>query len=218
MERVQAALTALAAFHQRLARHAVEGPSPGLAHRLQELRDLQAGGFDALERILTARREIPGLELVRRWLEQARSLAPILIERTRRQAGSPIPLQPCVRDARPEHFLFEANRLTGLVDFGAMDLDSVAADLSRLLAEWFGPERKPRVEALAAYTAIRPLSSVEVSLIDTYEHATALLIGARWTRWAVLEGRGFDPSGTIQDRIGRSLDRLSRFRELQWST
>ena len=48
-----------------------------------------------------------------------------------------IRLQPALRDARPEHFLFEDDRLSGLVDFGAMGVESVAADLARLIGEWF---------------------------------------------------------------------------------
>ena len=45
-------------------------------------------------------------------------------------------MQPCLRDARPEHFLFVENVLTGLIDFGAMDFETVAGDLARLLGEW----------------------------------------------------------------------------------
>ena len=50
-------------------------------------------------------------------------------------------LQPCLRDARPEHFLFDGDQLSGLVDFGAMAVDSVVGDLARLIGEWLDDDR-----------------------------------------------------------------------------
>ncbi len=46
-----------------------------------------------------------------------------LLDPLRTAAGRVVPLQPCVRDARPEHFLFEGDRVSGLVNFGAMGVE-----------------------------------------------------------------------------------------------
>ena len=80
-----------------------------------------------------------------------------------------MPVQPCLRDARPEHFLFEGNRLSGLIDFGAMGFETVAADLARLLGEWLADYEPLRTEALAAYEQVRPLDPAEKALIAPFE-------------------------------------------------
>ena len=98
-----------------------------------------------------------------RWLGLARAVAPRLLDPLREAAGRPVPLQPCLRDARPEHFLFEGDRVTGLVNFGAMDIDCVAGDLARLMGEWLDGDSTARAEALAAYERIRPLDVDEAA-------------------------------------------------------
>jgi Phosphotransferase enzyme family len=57
-------------------------------------------------------------------------------------AGKSLLCQPCIRDLRHDHFLFNADRLTGLIDFGAANWDNPATDAARLLGElaWDQPE------------------------------------------------------------------------------
>ena len=153
--RLRAGLTALAAFHQVLARHQVRGPSPGLQARFHELNWLTLGGFDVLEGAIDRAPAESGRAPARRWLDLARRAAPRVIPPLRRASARVVALQPCLRDARPEHLLFTGERVTGLVDFGAMAIESVAADLARLLAEWVGADRSARADALDAYSAVR---------------------------------------------------------------
>lgn len=174
--RLPAACAGLAAFHARLVHQRVEGLSPGLAQRAAELRTLLKGGFQAIARRVAATDD----DLGRDWLKHASALAPGLLEAATKAARRSVPLQPCLRDARPDHFLFEGGELTGLIDFGAMGVECVAADLARLLGEWPGPRRSLRGAALTAYESVRPLGSDEMALIDLFERASGLLIGAHW--------------------------------------
>jgi Ser/Thr protein kinase RdoA (MazF antagonist) len=207
--RAQAAFTGLAEFHQRLARSSRTGPSPGLRSRLGELETLVArGGFAAIDE---ASPRDSRHDLARRWRLMAEATAPRLLEEVRRAVGSIVSLQPCLRDARPEHFLFVGDRLTGLVDFGAMDWENVAADLSRLCSEWFDLDRAARSEALTAYTSVRPLEDAEWPLIDVFDHAGAVLGAARWIRWHYLEHRVFDDPAAVDRGLTRAVDRLARF-------
>jgi Ser/Thr protein kinase RdoA (MazF antagonist) len=208
-ERLRAGFAALAAFHQRLAHHQTGGPSPGLARRLLEIEALQRGGFATLERAIQARSAEPEAQPARRWLALAQSLAPEIAERLRRDAARVVTLQPCLRDARPDHLLFEGDRLTGLVDFGAMAVESVACDLARLLAEWVGPDCSARAEALAHYSHVRPLDPRETELIATFESATALLTAAHWARWHFLERRVFDDPSAALHGLECGFDRLA---------
>jgi homoserine kinase type II len=207
---LRAGFAALAAFHQRLRTDRTLGPSPGLQRRLREVEALLGGGFNALERAGTALPNDPCWGLARRWLELARRAAPRLVEPLQRSSTRVVALQPCLRDVRPEHLLFRGDRLTGLVDFGAMAVESVAADLARLLTEWIGPDRVGRAEALKAYAAIRPLDEAETALIDAFDASAALLGAGHWVRWHFVEGRSFDEPGAVERGIARGLERLGR--------
>ena len=207
IERVRAAHAGLAAFHLRLAHHATSGPSPGVRARLDEVERLQRGGFATIGRVLAGAVADRPSELARRWHAVATELAPGVLDRLRRAAGLTVPRQPCLRDARPEHFLFQGNRLTGLVDFGAMADDSVAADLARLNAEWLEREPALRDAALEAYVAIRPLDPSELALIPVLEDASSLLIGGHWVRWHFLERRPFDDPSAVSLGLEKGLER-----------
>ena len=203
--RVFSAFAALGAFHQAMNGPAIVGPSGGIRARLHEVEQLLGGGFDSFALVLDRSRTDPLHDPAARWLEAARGAAPGLVGPLTRACAIQVPIQPCIRDIRPEHILFEENRVTGLVDFGAMDLETVATDLARLLSEWGIDDRVLRRQALDAYHAVRPLSLEESALIKVFEDATALLGGARWIRWRFVEGRVF----VNADSEARALDRLN---------
>jgi homoserine kinase type II len=207
-EHLQAMFAGLATFHARLAVHRSDGTSPGLLSRAKEIDRLILGEFDQLRAAIDRKPADPVSPLGRTWLDRATRLAPRLRLEILRGIDGISPLQPCLRDARPDHFLFEANRLTGLVDFGAMGRETVAADLARLLAEAVGADRPARSEALRAYEAIRPLIEPEARSIERFERANALLGAARWVRWHFVESRKFDePDATLRG-LQRGIQRL----------
>ena len=215
--RLRAAFAGLAAVHQRLACEQVEAVSPGLRKRFGAVTQLIQGGFDTLEAAVQRPRGLgPGdADAAHRWLKLARTVAPLLLDSLLRASALVSRLQPCLRDARAEHFLFEDERLTGLVDFGAMGVDSVAGDLARLIGEWLEGDTRARGDALAAYERIRPLQPAETILIGVFENSADLLIGERWLRWHYLENRRFDDSQAVSKGLGRGLKRLERLaREL----
>jgi len=211
-EHRDAAFAALAALHRRLAEFGQRGPSPGLIDRHQAIRQLIAGGFDLLERACDARHdtESANREPAFRWIKLARLCAPDVETRLRSAVTRIMFLQPCLRDARPEHFLFEGGRLSGLVDFGAMDFETVAADLARLMGEWLEGDSLARRDALAAYEAARPLEPVESAVIDVFECSAAILIGERWARWHYLEDRRFNDPLAVSRGLQKSLARMER--------
>jgi homoserine kinase type II len=207
---IEAGFAGLAAFHQMLARSATEAVSPGLVARLGEVEFWITQGFSRLERILDAVPQDPVQSLARRWLALARRIAPnvhgMLIEATRTR----VLIQPCLRDARPEHLLFQNGRLTGLVDFGAMGIESVAADLARLMAEWLEDLPDERRAGMEAYSAIRPLAVGELGLIPVFERSSALLGGGRWASWHFTEGRPFHDPEAVPRGLEKGLQRLIR--------
>jgi Ser/Thr protein kinase RdoA (MazF antagonist) len=207
--RVRAAFAGLAAFHGIFTDERRARTSPGLVSRLEEIEGLLAGGFERLhDRVLRAGGDA-AVPAALRWLALARRQAPRARDDLRGFATCAVAVQPCLRDARPEHFLFEGDRLTGLVDYGAMGIECVAADLARLLAEWLD-DRAGWTEALAAYVRVRPLDLDESRLIGPFARSAALLGGARWVRWHFLEGRTFERPEAVLEGIERGVDRLAR--------
>jgi homoserine kinase type II len=206
---LRSGLAALAAFHQALATNQTWGPSPAVQARRLEIEVLLQDGFDVVKRALDrAPTDLVGIS-ARRWLERARPLARQLVAPLRRAAEREVRLQPCLRDARPEHLLFRGDRVTGLIDFGAMAVENVAADLARLLGEWIGPDRVERATALEAYCSIRPLEPFELTLMDVIAGSTALLGAGHWVRWHFLERRRFQDPTAVEHGIARGLQRLS---------
>jgi homoserine kinase type II len=209
---LRAAFAALAALHVRLADLGYRGCSPGLIARHQSIRELIDGGFDLLEDVCSGRREreCGPREHALRWIKLARSLARDVENRLRSAVTRVAFLQPCLRDARPEHFLFEGERLSGLVDFGAMGVETVAADLARLIGEWLEGDSSARRDALAAYEAVSPLDPSESALIEVFEYSSALLIGERWARWHYRENRWFDDPRAVTRGLDKSAAQLER--------
>lgn len=58
---------------------------------------------------------------------------PWAIEQLKPLADVSFRLQPCIRDIWHDHVLFDGDRVTGLIDFGAMQIDTPATDIARLV-------------------------------------------------------------------------------------
>ncbi|SIO62267.1 homoserine kinase type II [Singulisphaera sp. GP187] len=206
--RIVAGFAALASFHQALGSHSRVGPSPGLGNRLSEIRALMLGGFDTLQAAVQAASSDAATGHALRWLELARRVTPRYLHQIKQAAAAACRLQPCLRDVRSDHLLFEGDCLTGLIDFGAMRFDVVSGDLARLLAEWVEGDRWARAEALNAYSAVRPLDDSEGGLIDAFDASAALLGAGHWVRWHFLEKRVFEDPRAVSRGIERGLERL----------
>ncbi len=208
---VEAAFSGLATLHLRLSCERSVGVSRGLCHRRDTVVQLIAGGFDTIEAAVANQATGPQeVAAATNWLALARSAAPAVLESLDRASQLVLDLQPCLRDARSDHFLFEQDRLTGIVDFGAMDVDCVSGDLARLIGEWLGGHSDSRTMARNAYERIRPLLPTEVSLIAVFEESADLLIGERWLRWHYLEARRFEDPQAVAKGLARGLRRLER--------
>jgi len=141
-------------------------------------------------------------------MDRAERLGPLLAPRIRELASVPVRVQPVLRDARPDHFLFTGHRLSGLVDFGAMGIDTVSADLARLVAEWSGVRGDLLNDAIAAYETQRPLDRAEGELIQAFDRSSSLLTGLRWIRWHFVDGRRFDDPTAVERGLRRAVERI----------
>ncbi|WZO99710.1 phosphotransferase [Isosphaeraceae bacterium EP7] len=205
LARTRIAFAALARLHRALGRDAMSTLTSGMNARMESLDSLDAFGFNELEACIRADQ---CEQAARAWILLARRTLKALDDRLVEQINVLLPVQPCLGDARPDHFLFDGPKLTGLIDFAAMKFDTVAADLGRLLPDWAGNDRLVRDAALNAYVAVRPLSNEELGAIPVFEQAAAFFAGESWIRWHYIEGRRFDDPVAPRLGLERSVARM----------
>ena len=118
-------------------------------------------------------------------------------------------LQPCLRDARGEHFLFESGEPSGLIDYGAMRMESVAVDLARLSSSTIRSSEVAQHEKVVAhYEQHRSLTSDEKSLIQVLMNSSRYLTGMNWIRWVALEKKQFASPDGVLARLDIALEQV----------
>jgi homoserine kinase type II len=207
-------MRALADFHAAAAsfpsQESSVACSPSLTERARRLRHYVRGGLPEIASALAAGGwpELQGRG--RRLLALFSAAAPGFVELVDRAAQTPTRLQPCIRDIRPEHVLFTGDVVTGIVDFGAMRSESVAADVARLLGGMAGDDLPAWRVGLESYEAIRPLDNTERFLLGVFNQTAVLLSGMNWLQWICVEQRRFDNPRQILARLDAILDRMAR--------
>ncbi|MEZ6069824.1 MAG: phosphotransferase [Pirellulales bacterium] len=122
-------------------------------------------------------------------------------------------IQPCVRDLRREHVLFSGEKVTGLIDFGSMRQETVAADVARLLIEVCGNDASLRELALTSYESLRPLDANERALLAAFEISGTLLGAINWLTWLFVDGRHFANHDAVCRRFSEMARRLAGLAE-----
>ena len=215
--KLRAALVALGEFHRAAAAFPlpVSGlvASPGVGRRLDQLQTLMSGEHETLQQAVThaAANEPAGDELTLaalRLLELFPRAAPEVLAMLRQASRIKAPLQPCVCDIWHDHVLFEGEQVSGLIDFGAMRAETVAADVARLLGSLVGDEPAGWKAGLAAYESVRPLSEAEAVLVSALDQSGVLLGGVNWLRWIYVEGRKFEDRAAVLARLAHLATRL----------
>jgi Ser/Thr protein kinase RdoA (MazF antagonist) len=117
-------------------------------------------------------------------------------------ADWPLPLGPVLADPWSDHLFFADDRLVAVIDYGAVRVDSAAADLSRCLSSLCGNQPELRDIALQAYQAVRRLSVEERAAIEVFDQSSRWLAPLHWLRWLFIEQR-FPPTPRIRQRLER---------------
>ena len=209
-ERLRSVMTAVARLH-RVSEEAWNSSlqvSPTLLSRREQLHQLLAGQADSLAAAVERHGNPLLQDRGRRLLAHLRSLGPELALKIDSVGGVRVSLFPVVRDLWHDHVLFTGDALTGLVDFGAMRVDSAACDLSRLLGSLVPDDEAIWDFAMGCYGSARFLSTEERSLTYTLDEANVVLAGLNWIEWICLEGRTFEDMPAILARLDGMLARL----------
>jgi Ser/Thr protein kinase RdoA (MazF antagonist) len=210
--RLEAACLALARLHEAWAGTdpAVQ-PCPAVHRRLASAREwaalVRSGWRPAFDK--------GGDDPVRPWAERAWLVLRSKLDEVPRKlapwVARPLPVQPCLCDVWHDHVLFEGDTLTGLVDFGGVKPDHVAADLARMLGSLGGDDAGLRAAGLRAYARVRPLSLNEEALVPVLDETGTLLGAANWLRWLYRDGRTFEDRVGVARRLAALVERIERW-------
>ena len=219
-ERLRAAMRALADFHVAAATfYRSIGFAPTITERLRIFHKLQGGDLHAIETAL--RRPLdPLLDIRAQPLFEAASsaLADDCWNHLAAHARDQLPLQPAIRDIHRDHVLFLGDEVSGIIDFGALRIDTPLADVARLLGSMAGNDAHLRETALDAYSGRRaaregeapaePLSPHERKLINVLDQTVLILSVFSWLRWLYMERRDMGPAEPIARRWDEITARL----------
>jgi homoserine kinase type II len=205
--RLEAAATALARLHRAWEPFAeAPAPCPAVHRRLAFLRDWQGllgSGW---------RPEAHAADPLRPLVERA---WPLLLHRLKEVpqrleawTSTNRPVQPCLCDVWHDHLLFEGDRLTGLVDYGAVKPDHVSVDLARMLGSLVGDDPAGWAVGLQAYRRVRPLTADEEGLARVLDRTGTLLGIANWLRWLYHDGRDMEDLSAVRGHLERLLCRV----------
>lgn len=210
--RLGEACSALGRLHRCWGRFAAaRGPCPAVERRLRAVAEWQqlvrSGWRPRFE-------EAPAVDawagrawrLASWWLERV----PALLEPWRQ----PFAVQPCLCDVWHDHLLFEAERLTGLVDYGSVKQDNVAVDLARLLGSLVEDDRERWALGLTAYRSERLLSGEEEDLARVLDRTGVAIGASNWLRWCYHDGRRFDDVAAVVRRLAALVERMERWTTL----
>jgi homoserine kinase type II len=151
-------MTALAQFHVatadfpmpptplsvgRQAEYPLATSAPAITRRITRLHQLAHGGIQELSRAITDALWPELSPLARQCIAVLPHAVPHAIAQLEPLAGVPLPLQPSIRDIWHDHVLFTGDEVTGLIDFGALDIDTPATDIARLLGSLIPPGTVP---------------------------------------------------------------------------
>lgn len=211
-ERLKNAMKALAKFHQSAAQVNFDfRPSPGVKRRSDALADLPNTLRRAAQSIQNSPNLQPQTEL-QTTLQSLNRIASTCIDQhadaLKTMLQQTLPLQPVIRDLWHDHLLFTEDRLTGLIDFDAMQMDSIAMDLTRCLASIVPDDPDRWGFALTAYASVRPIQRSEMDLIDVIDPINVILSAANWLKWIAIERRHFANPGAVRTRLGTINRRL----------
>ncbi len=164
-----------------------------------------------LERLLQAVGAKPASELrtvAGEMLAQLERSLPTVLGELEPTVDVPLPLQWCLRDVKRDHLLFTGEQVSGLIDFGAAAVDSVAGDVARLVGSLVGDVREDWPPTLEAYDACRPLSPDERRAIDCFDRGGTLAAAANWMRWLFVEERSISHAEAVQAQLLQLRGRL----------
>jgi homoserine kinase type II len=224
VEKLRAAMTALAELHvatRDFKQNAVKSSGVHLAElkpttdqsavarRLAQLRELSKQGMSDLSRAINEAVWPELAPLAGEFIARLPKVVPSAIAMLEPLNDSRLTLQPCLRDIWHDHILFTGDEVTGIIDFGAVGIDTPATDIARLLGSLVADDAQGWQTGLEAYSAVRPLSPEELLAVSALDKCGLVLAGCNWIRWIYVERREFEDRQQVIGRFRTIMRRLT---------
>jgi homoserine kinase type II len=205
---VEMAAAAIAELHGAWRTESVIAPCPGVLNRLRLMREWLSwpsemvpsthsgtGLADVLRRVevVLARAVPPALRALEPW------------------EHVPVSCQPCLRDLRGDHVLFTEDRVTGIIDFGAMAVDHPAVDLARLLGDYAEVRDDFFALGLNAYREAGGELETTQEFLAELARTGALGSAINWLRRLKGNEVANLDAGAVEARLSRLLRRIERY-------
>lgn len=213
--RLREALAGVTRMHSVWSLDSRVAPSPTAQDRwlrLQALPGLQARS----SQIEAACRDPLEQHLVAETLARVRTRWRPLLEQFAPIVEQPVRLHFVQRDVWSEHLLYDGERLSGIIDFGAARVDEPLTDLVRLLTTCEPSDTPRRRWGLEVYLQERerwgefergPAWGWE--RFQLYDEAATLLSAVQWLEWLIVEDREFNtPRAQLLNRWASFIQRL----------
>jgi len=174
-EKLRASCRAIAQLHRAwTVPNSTVSICPAVERRLSLL-----GQFDPNAPLLSAAYPEAAaiLESVRSTIRRLVPLAMAVLEPERTRPG---PVQPCLCDVWHDHVLFDADRVTGIVDYGSMKFDHPAVDLARWLGDVVGDEESKVRLGLDAYREAGGPWEPDFEFVSLLDRTGVICAGIHW--------------------------------------
>lgn len=167
-------------------------PSPAAKRRVQEWQRLFPLLIESPPRAAGEAREL---------LDRTRTIVRLLQQQMcawLEESLAAVPLCVCLRDIHREHVLLIDDQVTGLIDFGAVGIDSPACDLARLLGSLVPEDDGHWDFAFDAYRQMASLSEREARLARLLDRTGTVISAMRWADWLCNSGRVTQPQAALE--------------------
>ena len=208
-EEIRSACQSVAELHKVWLSSSRFAPCPGVLRRVEVLIQWQPQSNDNVSTLF------PELSSE---MDRARSVIegqlPDVLRELKPWADVPVLLHPCIRDLRGEHVLFVGCRVGGIVDYGAMDVDSPAIDLARMLGELAGGSNELFAWGLHDYRLCNPAIDCEDDFIRLLDRAGVLCSLLGWFS-RISSKQILVPIENARQRLHQLIARAEHFRSVQ---
>ncbi len=177
-------------------------PSPGLQMRHRRCVELKNGKLAQIARAVQHDDRAWIARFAEPIVDRFTSAVEPLLGQLQTLSRSPWRQQWCLRDIWHDHVLFDGNRVTGLVDYDAIRIESATGDVARLLVSLARGDTTRFARGLQAYETLRTLIPEERELLSVWVASNAAMAGLQWLEWLCVDGRVFEDPVAVQNRLG----------------
>ena len=206
-DQLRAAAKALAEFHNATSSLSQQQRmSPAVDFRCKMIDRLWATQFEQLQ----GTQDVSGVidsGVKKMLLDQFRCHAHALRQQLELVRTVPVLQIPIFGDIWSDHVLFNNDEVSGIVDFGAMKIESPCLDIARLFGSYADYSSEALRRGISYYGEFRELNELDLSLIELYDRGYVILAGIQWLIWLELEQRMFLDNDSVRQRLQRLVRR-----------